>query len=290
MTKVYGNFDQETLDNEFLISKTVPALEPFIEDYARRSAEACAAMDCRQDVSYGDHPDQVVDVFPAKGKDGGAAPVFIFIHGGYWRMLSQKESSFMAPNMVENGIAVVTVNYSLAPDASIDTIVRQCREAIAWTSRNAADFGGDPDRIFVCGSSAGGHLTGMMVAGGWHDDLGIPADTIKGAVPLSGLHDLEPLRHSCVNEWAKLDADSARRNSPVHHLPQNLCPLILSYGGSETAEFKRQSQILADAWRAAGGEADLFEHTARNHFDIVFDLCDADSLLGRKVFDMIGTT
>jgi arylformamidase len=288
MTKVYGDFDQETLDNEFLISKTVPNLEPFIEKYAQLSADACAAMDCREDVPVGDHPDQVVDIFPAKGKDGGAAPVFIFIHGGYWRMLSQKESSFMAPSMVENGIAVVTVNYSLAPDASIDTIVRQCREAIAWTWRNAADFGGDPDRIFVCGSSAGGHLTGMMVAGGWHDDLGIPADTIKGAIPLSGLHDLEPLRHSCVNEWAKLDEVSARRNSPVQHLPDDLCPLILSYGGSETAEFKRQSQILADAWRAKGGDADLFEHADRNHFDIVFDLCDPDSLLGRKVHDMIG--
>lgn len=288
MTKVYGNFDQETLDNEFLISKTVRDLQVFIAEYARLSAEARATMDCREDVSVGDHPDQMVDIFPAKGKDGGAAPVFVFIHGGYWRMLSQKESSFMAPSMVENGIAVVTVNYSLAPDATLDTIVRQCREAIAWTWRNAADFGGDPDRIFVCGSSAGGHLTGMMVAGGWHDDLGIPADTIKGAIPLSGLHDLEPLRHSCVNEWVKLDEVSARRNSPVQHLPDRLCPLILSYGGSETAEFKRQSQILADAWRAKGGTADLFEHADRNHFDIVFDLCDPDSLLGRKVLDMIG--
>lgn len=288
MTKVYGDFDQETLDSEFLISKTVPDLQVFIDEYARLSAEARATIDCREDVSTGDHPDQVVDIFPAKGKDGGTVPVFVFIHGGYWRMLSQKESSFMAPSMVENGIAVVTVNYSLAPGASLDTIVRQCREAIAWTWRNAADFGGDPDRIFVCGSSAGGHLTGMMVAGGWHDELGIPADTIKGAIPLSGLHDLEPMRHSCVNEWAKLDEDSARRNSPVHHLPENPCPLILSYGGSETAEFKRQSDILADAWRAQGGTADLFEHTERNHFDIVFDLCDPDSLLGRKVLDMIG--
>ncbi len=292
MTKVYGDFDQETLDNEFLIVRTVPNLEPFIADYARLSAEARATLDCRQDVSCGDHPDQMVDIFPAAGRDaggnGGAAPVFIFIHGGYWRMLSHRESSFMAPNMVGNGIAVVSVNYSLAPGASIDTIVRQCREAIAWTWRNAADFGGDPDRIFVCGSSAGGHLTGMMVAGGWHDELGIPADTIKGAIPLSGLHDLEPLRHSCVNEWAQLDEVSARRNSPVHHLPENGCPLILSYGGSETAEFKRQSKILADAWRAKGGQADLFEHPTRNLFDIVFDLCDPDSLLGRKVLDMIG--
>lgn len=288
MNAIYGDFDQETLDNEYLISKTVPSLDPFLADYAKFSAEARANLACREDVSCGDHADQVIDVFPAAGKDGKPAPVFIFIHGGYWRMLSHKESSFMAENMVANGIAVIAVNYSLAPEASIDTIVGQCRDAIAWTWRNAADFGGDPDRIFVCGSSAGGHLTGMMVAGGWHDDLGIPADVIKGAVPLSGLHDLEPLRHSCINEWAQLDAAAAQRNSPVHHLPEAGCPLILSYGASETSEFKRQSALLADAWRARGWEADIFEHPDRNHFDIVFDLRDFDSLLGRKVRAMIG--
>ena len=284
MTNIYRDFDQETLDCEYSARGTVPSMDPFIDEYTRLSAIARDTLDCREDVAYGDHPDEIVDIFPA----GDNAPVLIFIHGGYWRMLSQKESGFMAPCFVKNGVAVVTVNYSLASGASIDTIVRQCREAIAWTWRNARDFGGDPDRIYVCGSSAGGHLTGMMVAGGWHDDLGIPADTIKGAAPLSGIHDLEPIRLANVNEWAQLDEASARRNSPVHHLPGNGCPLIVTYGGSETTEFKRQSALLADGWRKNGWDVDIFENTARNHFDIVFDLCDADSLLGRKIFDMIG--
>ena len=284
MTNVYGNFDQETLDTEYLISQTVPAIEPFLEDYARLSEEARGLPGAREDVAYGDTPQEVVDVFPA----GENAPVFVFIHGGYWRMLSQKESSFMAPTMVPRGIAVISVNYTLVSEgASITEIVRQCRAAITWTYKNARDFGGDPDRIFVGGSSAGGHLTGMMVAGGWHDDFGIPEDTIKGAAPLSGLHDLEPVRLSCVNEWAKLDEDEARQNSPVHHLPDNGCPLIVTYGASETNEFKRQSALLADAWTEKGWTADLFEHPDRNHFDIVFDLGDPDSLLGKKMFAMI---
>lgn len=284
MTNVYGNFDQETLDTEYLISQTVPAIEPFLEDYARLSEEARALPGAREDVAYGDTPQEVVDVFPA----GENSPVFVFIHGGYWRMLSQKESSFMAPTMVPRGIAVISVNYTLVSEgASITEIVRQCRAAITWTYKNARDFGGDPDRIFVGGSSAGGHLTGMMVAGGWHDDFGIPEDTIKGAAPLSGLHDLEPVRLSCVNEWAKLDEDEARQNSPVHHLPDNGCPLIVTYGASETNEFKRQSALLADAWTEKGWTTDLFEHPDRNHFDIVFDLGDPDSLLGKKMFAMI---
>ncbi len=285
MTKVYGEFDQETLDKEYLISKTVPDIGPFVADYGRLSAEARATLDCREDVAYGDHPDELVDIFPA----GKGAPIFFFIHGGYWRMLSHKDSSFMAPACVENGVAVVAVNYSLTGSgATIDLIVDQCRRALAWTHRNAESFGGDPSRIFVSGSSAGGHLTGMMVAGGWHDRYGVPADIVRGAVPLSGIHDLEPLQLSCINDWAGLDVEGALRNSPVRHLPDAGCPLIVSYGHTETSEFKRQSHLLADAWTARGWQADCFEHPTRNHFDIVFDLCDPGSLLGAKVFGMMG--
>ena len=114
MTKVYGNFDQETLDNEYLISKTVPSIDPFLADYAKLSEVARDMPGCREDVSYGDRPDEVIDIFPA----GDNAPVFVFIHGGYWRMLSQKESSFMAPAMVQRGIAVVSVNYTLVGDGA----------------------------------------------------------------------------------------------------------------------------------------------------------------------------
>ena len=61
--------------------------------------------------------------------------------------------------------------------------------------------------------------------------------------------------------------------------------LIISYGGSETAEFKRQSRILAEAWQTHGWPAEIFEHTERNHFDIVFDLCDPDTASVRRVRD-----
>ena len=284
MARVFGDFDQEKLNNEYLISRTVPDIEPFLADYARLSKKARMLLDVREDVAYGRTSQEVVDIFPA----GDNAPVFIFIHGGYWRMLSHKESAFMAPAMVREGIAVVSVNYTLVGEgASITEIVRQCRAAVSWTFKNARDFGGNPDRLFVGGSSAGGHLTGMTVAGGWHDQFGIPTDIIKGAVPLSGLHDLAPIRLSCINEWTKLDEAEAAQNSPVLHLPSTGCPLVVSYGASETAEFKRQSALLADAWAAKGWHAEIFEHPDRNHFDIVFDLCDPGSLLGSKVFALI---
>lgn len=288
MTNVYGTFDQAALDREYSARDTVPDIAPIIAEYARLSAEARAALPCRPDVAYGAGADEVVDVFPAADPPPGGAPVVVFIHGGYWRMLSQKDSAFMAPCLVGAGAAVVTVNYSLAPGATLDLIVAQCRAALAWTWRNARSFGGDPGRIVVCGSSAGGHLTGMMAAGGWHDAFGVPADVVRGAVPISGLHDLEPVRLSNVNEWMRLDAAAARRNSPLHNLPDRGCPLLVTWGGSETAEFKRQSAILAEAWAAHGWPVTRFETATRNHFDIVFDLCDPETRLARGLLAMAG--
>ena len=285
MTNVYKGLDQETLDREYNARATVDDADAYIQEYAERSAAAREALPCLQDVPYGPHEDMVVDLFPA----GRGTPVFVYIHGGYWRALSQKHSAFMAPAFVERGISVVAVNYSLAPEASLDTIVRQCRDCLGWVWKHGAKaLDVDPDRIFVGGSSAGGHLTGMMVAGGWHEQLDVPEDLVKGAISFSGLHDLEPIRLSNINEWARLDEASAARNSPVHHLPERGCPLIVTVGELETSEFKRQAKLFADAWDGMGFPVSHFEVAGCNHFDIVFDLCDPVSRVARDLFTMIG--
>lgn len=279
--KIFREFDQQTLDAEYRIRDSIPLdqFEGIIKRYSDDSAAARENLNCETDVSYGDDPDEIMDIYPGPGD----APIFVFIHGGYWRMLSQKESSLMADNMVANGAAFATLNYSLAPAASLDEIVRQCRAALAWIYNNAEKYGVDRNRIHVGGSSAGGHLVGMMLAGGWHGEFGVPDDLIKSACALSGLHDMEPIRLSEVNEWLQLDEASARRNSPIHNLPSRGCPLIVAYGGNETSEFKRQSNIYADAWKSAGFECEIFEMPNHNHFDIPFDINEPDGILAKAV-------
>ena len=285
MTPVYRDFDQETLNREYNARGTVDDAEVFIRAYGERSDAARNSLSCLLDVPYGEQADEIMDLFPA----GPGAPVFIFIHGGYWRALSQRGSAFMAPCFVDNGIAVVAVNYSLAPGASIDTIVRQCRDAVAWIWRDGpAAMDIDRDRIFIGGSSAGGHLTGMMLASGWRVDRDLPEDLIKGAISFSGLHDLEPIRLSNINEWAGLDEESARRNSPIHNLPAVGCPLIVTCGDLETSEFKRQCRIYAEAWRERGWPCTHFVTPGRNHFDVVFEMCDPASRVSTEIFTMIG--
>lgn len=284
MSAIYRDMDQAAVDRGYNARATVDDVDVLLAEYASRSAVARDTLDCLENVAYGDHLDEVIDIFPA----GPNAPIFIFIHGGYWRALSQKDSASMAPGLVAKGVSLVTVNYSLAPVASLDTIVGQCRAALTWVWENAASFGGDRNSIFIGGSSAGGHLTGMLVAGGWHSEFGLPEKAIKGAVSLSGLYELEPIRLSHINEWMRLDLAGAQRNSPQGHLPTAGCPIVVSYGETETSEFKRQSIDYATAWSLAGGTCDLFEAPGRNHFDIIFDLDDPETRLGRAVLDLVG--
>ena len=285
MTKIYRDFDQAQLDIEYNARGTVPDYTIFGRENDAYSEEARLSLECMLDLSYGDHPDEVIDIFPA----GPKAPVFLYFHGGYWRANSQKQAAAMAPNFVKHGITVIPVNYSLAPGASLDEIIRQSREAVAWVWKyGEEEFGAHTDRIFIGGTSAGGHITGMVLAGGWHDEFGVPAKCVKGALALNGLYDLEPVRLSEPNEWAQLDEAAAYRNSPIYQLPEHGCPLIVSFGGSETSEFKRQSKIYAAAWRDRGWPCSEFEVTECNHFNIPQQLRDPATRLCREVFEMIG--
>jgi arylformamidase len=258
--------------------------EAIMAAYVSDSAAASAALGGVRDVAYGPHPDETLDIYPAASAN---APVFVFVHGGYWRMLSKNESSAMAPAFVDAGATVVIVNYQLAPAASIDEIVRQCRAALAWTYAHIAEHHGNPDDIHICGSSAGGHLVGMLLAGGWHASFGVPEGVVKSATPISGLFELEPLIGLGPNAWAKLDAESAHRLSPRWHLPEHGCPLIVSYGENETAEFKRQTDDYLAAWQAKGFEGRYVDMPGTNHFDIVLTLNDPKSPLTRAIFDVM---
>jgi arylformamidase len=285
---IYRYWDQSELDWQMSARGTVGDITPFVAAYARESARMRALLPCRVEVPYGPHPAERLDFFPAKKPN---APIFFFIHGGYWRALDAADSSFMAQTFVDAGAAVAVVNYDLAPIVSLDEIVRQCRAALAWVWHHASDLNGDPSRIHVSGSSAGGHLAGMMVASGWADQFGLPDGVVQSASLLSGLFDLEPVRLSNCNEWVQLDPAAAHRLSPLHHLPGKPLPLIVSYAPNETEEFKRQSEIYAAACSARGCTVEFVAEPGTNHFDLPIRFMDKDAALTRAVLRVmkIGT-
>jgi arylformamidase len=251
--------------------------EAQMDAYRDRSALAYRSLPHERDLCYDAASGQCLDIFPAPGR--ALKPAFVFIHGGYWRMLSKNESVFMAETLTRRGISVVAVDYTLAPAVGLEEIVRQVRTAIGWLHRNGASHGIDPERLFVSGSSAGGHLTGAVVAGGWREAMGLPEDAIKGAIPVSGLFDLAPLAKSFVNAWMNFDDAQILAMSPIHHLPPHGCKLLLAWGEIEPSGFKDQSSAFLAAWRGAGFTGGAIEVPGRNHFDIILDWCDDTSTM-----------
>jgi arylformamidase len=116
----YPPMDRAALDLQYNARATVPDIAPMLHDYASISAQARATLPCTLNLAYGPHPDETLDIFPAQGNSPG--PVLIYLHGGYWRLLSKDDSSFMAPTLTQAGITVVAVNYSLAPAVTLDHI------------------------------------------------------------------------------------------------------------------------------------------------------------------------
>ena len=160
--------DRAALDLQYNARATVPDIAPMLRDYAAISAQARETLPCALNVAYGTHPDETLDIFPAQGDRPG--PVLIYLHGGYWRLLSKDDSSFMAPALTQAGITVVAVNYSLAPAVTLDHIVDQTRRAVAWVHHHIDQHHGDGQRLVIAGSSAGGHLAGMVLASGWQQN------------------------------------------------------------------------------------------------------------------------
>ncbi|TEA76948.1 alpha/beta hydrolase [Allopusillimonas ginsengisoli] len=278
-------YPADELDRQYNARASVPDCLPFLQEYAEFSAQARTRVKGYLSVAYGDHPDETLDIFPAPQ---AGAPVYFFVHGGYWRALSKEDSSFMAPMFTQAGATVVAINYSLAPSVSLARIIDQCRRALAWAWRNIATYNGDPARIHASGSSAGGHLVGMLLAGDWHAQYDAPPDILQSASPLSGLFDLRPLVHTHINEWAHLDEATAIDASPVFHLPEQGCPLLVAWGEHETSEFKRQSQYFGQAWQDCGFPVTLAEIPGVNHFNILMQLRRNDTALSLGILGLMG--
>lgn len=199
------------------------------------------------DLMYGESAGERLDIFPTRQEH---APLVVFIHGGWWRSLDKFDFSMLAPAFTAAGLNVAMTNYTLAPDASVEDIVRQQLRALAWLYKNAEKYDIDRNRIIIAGHSAGAHLAAMMMAASWTTyDQALPADLIKAGVLLSGLYDLEPVLHAdFVNVDLQLTPQRVLPLSPgLMPLTQKI-PFITAVGGQESDEFKRQTQLIGQAW------------------------------------------
>ena len=264
---VYGGYDRAGLEAQYNLRRGHPDRDIVYADFAARSAAMRRAEKGRYDLPYGPAERQKLDCFSA----GEGSPVLVFFHGGYWRALDKSYFGFLAQAFVAGGWTAVLPNYTLAPRAGIDEIVSEARAAVRWAARSLLPEGMP---LVVAGHSAGGHLALMCALDGTPEPRGTRVDAV---VPVSGLFDLEPIRHTSINDLVRFDADAACRNSPVKRVVPSPVPLLLIVGGSETDEFRGQTERFADAWSAAGNQAETLVAEGLNHFSVLRALACRES-------------
>jgi arylformamidase len=286
--------DPEWLDRMYNNRALVPDHARHFTEWSENSAAARARLPGQLDISYGKDSGETLDIFPAAGFKGQAgkkpgAPVLVFIHGGYWRSLDKADHSFVAPAFTAASACVVVPNYTLCPAVSIPEIVMQMVRALAWTWRHIAEHGGDPQRITVVGHSAGGQLAAMLMNCDWKvfaPDL--PPDLLKNALSISGLYDLEPIRHTpFLKDALRLTPQQVAMASPALLPRPSRGKLYSVAGADESPEFLRQNLLIQQTWGKKAVpvcEAQL----GRNHFSIVEALTEPGHRVQRLALDLLG--
>ena len=284
---VFLGFDQAELDAAYDQAAYAPNREQLIKRRISDSERARHRIGEPERAAYGAAEIEQLDIYRT-GR--GAAPVFIFIHGGAWRSGRSRDFATPAEMFIAAGAHYVVPDFAWVQDVggSLIVLADQVCRVVAWVYRNATRFGGDPNRLYLGGQSSGGHLAAVALTTDWQRNFGLPADIIKGGICISGMYDLAPVRLSARSSYVKFDDTTVAALSPMRHLDRLHAPLVVAYGTCETPEFQRQNREFAAAVKAAGTRVQLLVGEHYNHFELPETLGNPYGLLGRAALDLMG--
>jgi arylformamidase len=274
MAVVYRGMNRAALDAAYDNTGAVVDSQAYRARWWESSAEIRAEPEARLDLRYDVRPRTTLDYFPS-GET--AASLFVFIHGGYWQRNEKERFSFVTPGPRSHGISVAVPGYTLAPDARLTDIVAEIRSALNFLVSRAGELDFDPNNIYVGGWSAGGHLAALVA----------DHPAVRGAIPISGIFDLEPIALGVLNEKLRLTAAEIESLSPLRNLPDHSPPIKLFVGADELPELKRQSEDYTKAARGRGLPVTLTALPRHHHFSILDELAHPDGALTDALVDLV---
>jgi arylformamidase len=284
--KVWMDMDQIELDAAYDQSFYAPLARLDIARRAANSELARKRLGAPVRLAYGPTEVEKLDVFKAKKAN---APIFVFIHGGAWLGGAAKNYADSAELFVNAGANYVVLDFIAIKAAGNDlgVMADQVRRAVAWTYKNAKEFGGDPNHLYIGGHSSGGHLCGVTLVTDWQKDHSVPDDIVKGGLLMSGMYDMKPVRLSKRSSYIKFTDEMEQAMSSQRHLDKLRAPIVITYGTNETPEFQRQNRDFAAAVKTAGKPVKLVEATGYDHFEMAESLGHPYGPNGRAVLEMM---
>ncbi|HEU4344296.1 MAG TPA: alpha/beta hydrolase [Candidatus Binatia bacterium] len=283
--RVWLDMDQKELDDAY--DQSVWASnQPHVSKRRAVWSEITRGRLKAERVAYGPSEIEQLDIYKTKQPN---APIRVFLHGGAWRGGSAKDSAYPAEMFVNAGAHYIAPDFISVDKAEGDLMVMadQVRRAFAWIYKNAASFGGDPNRLYLAGHSSGAHLAGVILITDWQKDFGLPRDIVKGVVLISGMYDLKPVRLSKRSEYVKFTDVMEAALSAQRHLDRLNTPVILAHGTLESPEFQRQTREFAAALKAAGKPVELIVAEGYNHFELSETFGNPYGLVGRAALEQM---
>ena len=271
---IYRGMDQASLDAAYNNGAAVPDNAGWLDKWRERSAMIRESKTAQLDIPYSSKVRTRLDYFPSGVEN---APVFVFIHGGYWQRNAKELFSFAANGPVTRGINAAVIGYTLAPEASLTEIVSEIRQGLAFLHQNGSRFGFNAEQIYVGGWSAGGHLSALVC-----DE---PA--VKGSLAISGIFDLEPIALSYINAPLQLHPDEIETLSPLRTLKSGSARQCITVGGNELLELQRQSSLYVETARMLRLPATIRTLPGHHHFSILDELFEPAGMLTAELLKLI---
>ena len=254
----------------------------FYQKAERWTADVRQRLPHTLDIAYGDDQKQKLDVYQPVSKPSGA-PVFLFLHGGGFREGDRAQYGYVAAPLAQHGIVTLVASYRLTPRSAYPAQPDDVRAALAWAYRHVKEYGGDPDRIYVGGHSAGAILSAFVsMKTDWLEARSLPKNLIKGCVPISGPYDLT--KSGAVTEYLPNAAERADA-SPMFHIDAPPPHTIVAVGSVEP--YVDESKAFVERARARGADVELLVLEGLPHDETVAALANDESPLVQAMVRMM---
>jgi arylformamidase len=284
---VWRDMDQDALDNAYDQLVYAPNRDIILGRIAAASERARENLGAPERIAYGSSEYERFDLFHAKTaatekRNERGAPINVFVHGGAWRVGSAADNALFAEPLVNAGAHAFILDFINVDQAggSIVPMHRQVSGALAFIWNNAERFGGDRKKFYVSAASSGAHLAACALSRGWREQ-NLPADFCKGALLVSGMYDLAPVRLSKRSAYVKFTDEMEGELSPQRHIDGITTPLFLVHGSGDTPEFQRQTEDFFAALKKAGKPAEHFVAEGYNHFELIETIANPYGPAGR---------